>query len=347
VVEDNDADAPPIMDDMADASFMIRPMEVDRVEFTDAGFASAADFEPGHFDDPEEEELRAERIVAAPSNPLPAEMQANAGPSTCPPTHDDIQASLATVGEQLQALLLNDAARRLEIDEVRQEGLVNRSRLDDTQLAIKEVQEMYTSLSQDHDQTKAQLQAALTQLSDLIRFLSTGHAIDPASRTRQAGLTYFTSNPHAPNLRQLAEEIFPDVFSNPSTSIAPHRFDSASHSSPAFLPLANRPMIRRASSNMLPQRQIASSISGANIHRAATGTMKAAEGTPKEKGRGSGKGKSRGKGKGRQKVKGEGMGRGKGKAREEDVDEDAAVDEDEDTAGDEDQDTAGDEEDDD
>jgi hypothetical protein len=339
---DTDADAAPIMDDMADASFTIHPMELDTAEFADAGFATAADFEPGHFDDPEEEELLAERIVAAPANPFPAPVQAPAGPSTHPhaqpPTHDEIQASIATVGEQIQLLVLSDAARRLEIDEVRQAGLVNSSRLDDTQLTIKEMQQMYTSLIQDHDQTKAQLQEALTQLSDFIRYFTNGQQIEPASHTRMSGLAYYTNSHPSPNLRQLAEETFTGIFSNPpSICPPPRRFDSASHSGPALPPLANRPVTRRAASNMLPQRQVASSISRANMPRAATATMKGTEGSPKGKGKGKGngkgkaqgKGKAMGKGKGMQKAKGEGIGKGKGKARAEDEDED------EDAAGDE------------
>ena len=317
---------------MAHASFTIRPMEVDTAALADAGFATASDFEPGHFDDPEEEELRAQRLVAAPTNAFTRSTQADAGPSTYhhaqPPTHDDIQASLATVREQIQALLLNDAARRLEIDEVRQAGRVNSSRLDDTQLALKEVQEMYTGLTQDHNKTKAQLQEALMQLSDLIRFLSTGEPINPASRTRMAGLAYFTNSPQASNLRQLAEEIFPDVFSNPSTSFPPIRFDSASHSGPALPPVAHHPMTRRAASNMLPLREIASSISRAQMPRAASGMTKGTESSTKWKGNQQGKGNGMGKkkasrkGKGMQTAKGDRTGKGKGRALDEEVVED-------------------------
>ena len=338
-----DVEAAAITDHMADASFTIHPMELDTAAFADAGFATAADFEPGHFDDPEEEELLAERLVAAPANPFTSPTQADAGPSTHPhaqpPTHDEIQASLATVGEQIQLLVLSDAARRLEIDEVRQAGLVNSSRLDDTQLTVKELQDMYTRLTQDHNQTKAQLQEALTQLSDFIRYFTSGQQIDPASHTRMSGLAYYTNSHPSSNLRQLAEETFTGIFSNPpSVCPPPPRFNSASHSGPALPPLANRPITRRAASNMLPQRQVASSISRANMPRAATATMKGTEGSPKGKGKGNGKGngkgKAMGKGKGMQKAKGEGIGKGKGKgkarAEDEDEDEDAAGDEEDD-----------------
>ena len=87
-----------------DLSFTVQPMEMDAAQFADAGFATAEDFEPGHFDEPEDKERLAELMMR---NPFPPELDSGSSTiSNQPPTHDDIQARLARLGEELQALAL-------------------------------------------------------------------------------------------------------------------------------------------------------------------------------------------------------------------------------------------------
>ena len=336
-----------------DMSFTIRPMPVDPAEFAHAGFATAEDFEPDHFDEPEEAELLAQRIVAAPHNPFP-------GPSNLPqhqpPSNDHIQASLASVREQLQVLVLNDAARRLEIDEVRQAAQASTSRLDNHDLTIKDLQAMYANLMHDHNRTKTQLDEAVTQLSDFIRYFTEAQqSTAAASHSRMSGLQHYTNSPDSSALRALAQETFTGIFSQPPSIrlqgglplatldsirrpslLPPAAFDSASHSGPAHHPLANRPFTRRAASNILPQTEVASGTTRAKMPLAASASPKKGKGKGdgKAKWKGKGDGKAKGKGKGKQKLKAEG--KGKGKARTED-DEDI-VDDDHDDHDDEDHD---------
>jgi len=124
-------------------------MEMDATQFADAGFATAEDFEPGHFDEPEDEERLTELMMR---NPFPPELDSGSSTlSNQPPTHDDIQAHLAHLGEELQALALNDAAHCLEMDELRQENHIHTTRLDTHDLTFNDLKAMYTNLTQDHN----------------------------------------------------------------------------------------------------------------------------------------------------------------------------------------------------
>lgn len=313
-----------------DISFTFRPSETDAAQLP--GFPTPPDFEPGHFDEPDYE-LQGELMMLNPFPPAHDEGSGSSILSNQPPTHDDIQARLESLGEELQALVLNDAARRLEIDELRQAGQAHTSRLDTHDLSLKDLQAMYANLAQDHNHTKTQLAEALTQFSDLIRYISNAHQSSAAGISRTAAST---SHSAAVNLM--------DFFTNtpqPSINALPpahmHRpaFDSASHSGRPIHPLPNRPVTRRTASSMLPQGEAAASTTCANRPRAASAMTKAVDSSLKGKGRGRGKEKSRGKGKGKEKERGKGRWKGKGRAVddvdiEDDKDEDIEDDEDED-----------------
>lgn len=313
-----------VTDDVGDASFTFRRMEVDAAVFADAGFATADDFEPGHFDEPEAEELLAERIVAGLPNPFPADPQMDAASSTLadpvPPTHEEIEASLASLRDQLQVLALNDAARRLEIDEVRQAGQVTTSRLDDTELTIKDLQALQAHLTLDHNHTKTQLAQALTQLNDFMRYFSHAQQIAPASHARQSALEYYMNSPSSA-MRHFSKETLTGIFSNTPSVHPPGPFDSASHAGPANRPLtrhmaaiagASQPTgTQRTASNIFPQTQVTSGTRLAKIPRSASESPQ------------KGKGKAKGKGKGKEKAKATGKGKGKLVEDDEDIIDDA------------------------
>jgi len=315
-------------------------METDAAEFAQVGFATPQDFEPGHFDDPEDEDRQAELMMR---NPFPPELDSGSSTlSNQPPTHDDIEARLARLGEQLQALVLNDAARRLEIDELRQAGQAHTSCLDTHDLSIKDLHVMYANLAQDHNQTKTQLAEALTQFNDLIRYINNTHQSSAAGISRSAAST---SHSAALNfLDFLTNTPQPSLNALPPACMHRPAFDSASHSGPPIHPFVNRPVTRRMASSMYPQAEASSSTTRAKKPRAASAMTPALESSPKGKGsgRGRGKEKSRGKGKGREREKGQGRGKGRGRAVE---DLDIADDEDDDIEDDEDEDIEDDQDD--
>ena len=353
-------------------SFTVGPMETDAAQFADAGFATAEDFEPGHFDEPEDEERLAELMMR---NPFPPELDSGSSTlSNQPPTHDDIQARLARLGEELQALALNDAARRLEMDELRQENQVQTTRLDTHDLTINDLKAMYANLTQDHNHTKIQLAEALTQFGDFIRYLGNTHQSSAAGTSRSAAsiahsaalnpMEFFTNSPRL-SLNALPPR--PSISALQPAGMQRPTFDSASHSGRPIHPIPNRPVTRRMASSMYPQAEASASTTRAKQPRAASATMqvvesspkgKAArttrekkaratsakteplESSPKGKGRGRGKEKAQGKGKGMQRVKGEGIRKGRGKMVEDldiENDEDIEDDEDEDIEDDEDE----------
>lgn len=282
----------PVPNDVGDPSFTSCPMDIDAEAFVDAGFTA---------------------------NPFPGSPNMDAGsltlPHTVPPTHDEIEASLASLRAQLQTLALNDAARRLEIDELRQAGQATSSRLDDTDLRVKEVEA-------DTTRTKNQMAEVLAQLSDMMRYISSSQHMTPASSRQVSAMQCYTNIPSF-NMHHLAEDPFTDLISNPPSIRPPGAFQSASHSAPALPPLANRPLTRRVAaiagpseapvahrtaSSMFPQSQVTSSARHAKNPRAAS------DSPPK----GNRKGKARGKGKGKARARAGGKGKGHGKVEDAD-----------------------------
>jgi hypothetical protein len=125
-------------------SFTFRPMELDAIAFTDAGFANANDFPPGHFDKPEDQERLAKHIVADPAPHAGTSILSRQEP---PPSNEAIKATLAIVREQLQALRSNDALRCHEIADIQQASQAANARLDDTEFRVNDLAAMFAHLS--------------------------------------------------------------------------------------------------------------------------------------------------------------------------------------------------------
>jgi hypothetical protein len=248
------ADSSRVDEDM-DISFTFRPMDVDAAEFADAGFASADDFPAGHFDEPAEEEELAESIVA--------------GPATHP-TNDTIEATLATVKKQIQDLRANDAARRLDIDEIRRAGQVANTRLDDTDIKMKDLEATYKALSLQQDQSKVLLNNVVTGMSDFLRYFtdiqSSGSPASkfppfqylPHSPSATSNMATFTNSP---SYCQLAQELFPDVFSTLSNQASTGDFNSPSRAGTSRTPVSRQrgPLSKQATSILPGARRTVSS----------------------------------------------------------------------------------------
>src|ERR1700710_1200938 len=215
---------------LQDISFTVVPMEVDAAEFADAGFATADDFPVGHFDEPAEEEELAQRIVAA-------------GRPTHP-TNDANEAALSAVRDQIQELRANDAARGLDIDDIRCAGQLANTRLDDTDIKMKDLEASYTALSLEQDQNKVLLNNVVKGMSDFIRYFTDVQSTGPASKFPP--VQHLPPSPgnnmgqytNSPSYRQLAQELFPEVYSNVSHDASIGNFDSASHAGPSRTPVS-------------------------------------------------------------------------------------------------------------
>jgi len=215
-------------------------METDAAQFADAGFATAEDFEPGHFDEPEDEERLAELMMR---NPFLPELD-ESGSSTHsnqPPTHDEIQGCLARLGEELQALVLNDDTRHLEINALRQADQVHTTRLDTQDMTLKDLQAMYANLAQDHNQTKTELAQAVMQFGDLMCYITNAGISHSAASNP---MDFFTNTP-GPSSNALLPRPSLNVL-QPATMHQP-AFDSASHLGRPIHPFPNRPVTRHMS----------------------------------------------------------------------------------------------------
>ena len=159
------------------------------------------------------------------------------------------------------------------------------------------LQAMYANLTQDHNHTKTQLAEALTQFSDLIRYISNAHQSSAARISRSAAST---SHAVAVNPMNFFTNI-PEPYIHAPALARMHRpaFDSASHSGRPTHPLPNRPVTRHTASSMFPQAQANASTTHAKMTHAASAMTQAIQSSPKGKGRGRRNEKSRGKGKGR------------------------------------------------
>jgi hypothetical protein len=270
-------------------SFTVRPMEVDAAEFADAGFSSAdnfataGDFEAGHFADPEEEEELASRTVAR---------------QTTPPTNASIDAIIAAVRHQIQVLRAGD---REEIQRIRRAGQVTNNRLDYAETRVQDLEAMYAKLSIEQDDNKIVLNNLVNGMADFLRYFTDVQLSGPDSKfppfqfvtppRRVSGIGDYTNTP---TVRQLAQEILPDIFSNLSSRAptGPGNFDSASHAGPSQTPITRRPAsnilphTRRTASNILPQTKQISGTQRAKLPRAASAMVTRAQSSQKAKGKG-------------------------------------------------------------
>ena len=268
-------------------SFRFRPMELDAVAFADAGFATANDFPPGHFDEPEDQERLAERIVA---DPAP-----HAGTSTLssrePPSNEAIEATLAIVREQLQALRSSDDFRRREMDDIRHASQAADARLDAAELRVNDLSAMFAHLSAEQGDSKRVLDQMAHQLGDFVRYFGQIQASTPASKYpsfaiargpgSMSGMEAYTNSP---SFRQFAEDIFTGIFSTAPFRGQAGTFDSASHASPS-----RTPVTRRVASNVLPRGNYSSGTKRAKRPRAASAIMTRSKSSYKGKDKGKGK----------------------------------------------------------
>jgi len=289
------ADSSRVDEDM-DISFTVRPMEVDAAEFADAGFASADDFPAGHFDEPAEEDSLAERIVAG---------------AATHPTNDTIEAALAAVRKQIENLRANDAARRLDIDQIRHAGQVTNTRLDDTDIRMKDLEETYRSLSLEQNQSKVLLNNVVNGMSDFIRYFTDIQSSgSPASKFppfqylphSPSAISKMAAFTNSPSYHQLSRELFPDVFSTLSNQASTGNIHSASHAGTSQTPISRqwaplskqatsiRPAARRTASSALPKTKRLSG-AGANHPRAVSAMVTRSQSSQTGKGKGKGKGK--------------------------------------------------------
>jgi hypothetical protein len=269
-------------------SFTVRPMEVDAAEFAEAGFSSAddfataGDFESGQFEDPAEEEELARRTVAR---------------QTTPPTNASIDAIIAAVRHQIQVLRAGD---REEIQRIRHAGQLTNTRLDYAETKVQDLEAMYAKLSVEQDDNKIVLNNLVSGMADFVRYFTDIQLSGPDSKFPPfqfitppppvSGIGQYT-NP--PSVRQLAQEIFPDIFSNLSSRAptGPGDFNSASHAGPSQTPISRRPAsnilprTRRTASNILPQTQQISGTQRAKLPRAASAMVTRAQSSQKGKGK--------------------------------------------------------------
>ncbi|KAJ8586011.1 hypothetical protein M405DRAFT_909902 [Rhizopogon salebrosus TDB-379] len=250
-------------------SFTVRPMEVDAAEFAEAGFSSAdnfataGDFKSGQFEDPAEEGELASRTVAR---------------QTTPPTNASIDAIIAAVRHQIQVLRAGDHE---EIQHIRHASQVTSNRLDYAETRVQEA--MYAKLSVEQDDNKIVLNNLVNGMADFLRYFTDVQLSGP---DRQY------TNP--PSVRQLAQEILPDIFSNLSSHAltGPGNFDSASHAGPSQTPISCRPAsnilprTRQTASNILPQTKQISGTQRAKLPRAASAMVTQAQSSQKGKGKG-------------------------------------------------------------
>jgi hypothetical protein len=269
-------------------SFTFRPMELDAIAFTDAGFATANNFPPGHFDEPEDQERLAERIVADPAPHAGTSILSRREP---PPSNEAIEATLAIMREQLQALCSNDALRRHEIADIRQASQAANARLDDTELRVNDLVATFAHLSAEQGNSKHVLDQMANQLGDFVRYFTQIQASTPASKYpsfaiawgpgSMSGMEEYTNSP---SFHQFAEDIFTGIFSTAPFHGQVGTFDSASHACPSCTPVT-----RRTASNVLPRGNYSSSTKRAKRPRAASAIMTRSKSSYKGKDKGKGK----------------------------------------------------------
>jgi hypothetical protein len=269
-------------------SFTVWPMEVNAAEFAEAGFSSAddiataGDFESGQFDDPAEEEERAQRTVAT---------------RTPPPTNASIDGIIAAVRHQIQALRAGD---REEILRIRHAGQLTNTRLDYAETRVQDLEAMYAKLSVEQDDNKIVLNNLVNGMADFMRYFTNIQLSGPDSKfppfqfvTPTPPVSGVGNYTNTPSVRQLAQEILPDIFSNLSSRAptGPGNFDSASHAGPSHTPISRRPAsnmlprTRRTASNILPQTQQISGTHRAKLPRAASAMVTRAQSSKKGKGK--------------------------------------------------------------
>jgi hypothetical protein len=254
-------------------SFTVQPMEVDAAECAEAGFSSAnnfataGDFESGQFEDPAEEEELASRTVAR---------------QTTLPTNASINAIIATVRHQIQVLRAGDHE---EIQHIRHASQVTSNRLDYAETRVQDLEAMYAKLSVEQDDNNLVLNNLINGMADFMRYFTDVRLGGPDSKFPPfqfitppppvSGIGQYT-NP--PSVRQLAQEILPDIFSNLSSHAptGPGNFDSASHAGPSQTPISRRlasnilPRTHRTASNILPQTKQISGTQRAKLPRATS-----------------------------------------------------------------------------
>jgi hypothetical protein len=267
-------------------------MELDAIAFTDAGFATANDFPPGHFDEPEDQERLAERIVADPTPHAGTSILSLREP---PPSNEAIEATLAIVREQLQALRSNDALWRDEIADIRQASQAANARLNDAEFRVDDLAATFAHLSAEQGNSKRVLDQMANQLGDFVRYFAQIQASTPASKYpsfaisrgkgSMSGMEAYTNSP---SFRQFAEDIFTGIFSTAPFRGQVGTFDSASHAGPS-----RTPVTRRTASNILPRGNYSSGTKRAKRPRAASAIMTRSKSSYKGKDKGKGKGKAR------------------------------------------------------
>ncbi|KAJ8593476.1 hypothetical protein M405DRAFT_839180 [Rhizopogon salebrosus TDB-379] len=257
-------------------SFTVRPMEADAAEFAEAGFSSAddfataGDFESGHFEDPAEEEELAQHTVAH---------------QTTPPTNASINGIIAAMRHQIQVLRAGDCE---EIQRIRTNTCLNYA-----ETRVQDLEVMYAKLSVEQDDNKIVLNNLVNGMADFVRYFTD---------VQLSGPDRHYTNP--PSIRQLAQEILPDIFSNLSSCAptGPGNFDSASHAGPSQTPISHHPAsnilpctrrtasnilprTRRMASNILPQTKQISGTQRAKLPHAASAMVTRAQSSQKGKGK--------------------------------------------------------------
>jgi hypothetical protein len=269
-------------------SFTVQPMEVDAAEFAKAGFSSAedfataGDFKSGHFNDPAEDEELAWCTVAR---------------QTTLPTNASIDAIIAAVRHQIQVLWAGDCE---EIQCIRHASQVTNTHLNYAETRVQDLEAMYAKLSVEQDDSKIVLNNLVNGMANFVRYFTDIQLSGPDSKfppfqfiTPPPPVSSIGQYTNPPSVRQLAQEILPDIFSNISSRAptGPGNFDSASHAGPSQMPISRRPAsnilpcTRQMASNILPQTKQISGTQRAKLPRAASAMVTRAQSSQKGKGK--------------------------------------------------------------